>query len=324
MDIKAIIKKLFPLVIKKITDYRVRERKCSYGIENPDKTFYIYGVEDNAGGLWWHINKVLMHSSYADKKGYLVVVDMKNYSSQYHNKGELGAVNVWEEFFEQPSGYSLDDIKNSRNIIISKKAECPSPEYLMGNTVFYDDQRRIAHFHYLFNKYIKFNSRTREYLDNKIDMLFNGKGKILGVLCRGTDYVLKKPKGHPIQPNPEDVIKDSKEIMKKYGCSYIFLATEDLDIFNLFKSTFSDQLLYIDQRRVSKKDMDGNNYLSSYNMKMNEDKEVFSKAIEYFTATYLLSRCNCYLGGRTGGSKGVLIMTEEFEYKKIYNIGLYE
>ena len=50
-------------------------------------------------------------------------------------------------------------------------------------------------------------------LSNKIiQRLFNNSKNILGVLTRGTDYISKKPKDHPIQPNITDVINDvSKE-----------------------------------------------------------------------------------------------------------------
>ena len=47
-------------------------------------------------------------------------------------------------------------------------------------------------------------------------------------------------------------------------------------------------------------------------------------ALDYFAAIYLLTHCCCFIGGRTGGTKGVLLMEEEFEYIKIYNLGLYK
>ena len=59
-------------------------------------------------------------------------------------------------------------------------------------------------------------------------------------------------------------------------------------------------------------------------IKKNVSVDSFSRGIGYFAATYILSKCTCYIAGMTGGSKGVLIMSEGFEYKKIYNLGLYE
>lgn len=323
MDIKGIIRKYLPFLAVAYNTYRNRERRVSYGRENADKKFYVFGVPDNSGGLWWHINKILMHLGYAEDKGYIPVIDMQNYKSQYVEDNDLGKVNVWEIFFKQPAGYSLGDIKNSKNIILSKKAPSPSKKYLMGHSPFYDDDNRIKYFHNLFEKYIHFNESTQDYLDKLYENLFKGKGKIVGVLCRGTDYVVIKPKNHPVQPNPSDVIEDVKEVMKSHNCNYVFIATEDMDILEMFMRAFGEKLLYVDQKRVRKFELGESNYLASVNIEKNKGIDTFAKGIGYLSATYLLSRCDCYLAGRTGGSKGVLIMSNGFEYKKIYDLGLY-
>ncbi len=324
MYIKNCIKHLFPHAADIYDAYRNRERRRSYGNENPDKTFYVFGVPDNSGGLWWHINKVLMHLGYVEEKGFIPVVDMQNFKNQYLEDDDVGKLNVWEVFFKQPGGYRLSDISKSKNIILSKKAPSPRPEYLMGHSPFYDNESRIEYFHNLFRKYISFNEHTQKYLDNIYNEILKDKGRIVGVLCRGTDYVLKKPKNHPIQPDPRDVINDVHNVMSQYKCDSVFLATEDLDILEMFKKEFGKKLLYVEQNRVSKEDMSENCFLASINIEKNKGLDTFSKGIGYLSATYLLSRCNCYLAGRTGGSKGVLIMSEGFEYKKVYDLGLYE
>lgn len=322
MNLKQIISKNFPFIVKIYNVYHNRERKVSFGNENPDKTFYVFGVPDNSGGMWWHINKVLMHLGYCEDKGYIPVIDMQNYKSQYHEEQEVGKVNIWELFFEQPAGYNLKDIENSKNIILSKKKPAPSKKYLMGHSPFYDNENRIMYFHTLFKKYIHFNVFTQRYLDGYYNRYIKGKN-VIGVLCRGTDYLILKPKNHPIQPNPVNVIRDVKEAMKTYSCDYVFIATEDNDILDMFKNEFGDHLLYVEQNRVSKKEMSPNSYLAAINIKKNKGLDTYSKIIGYLTATYLLSKCDCYIAGRTGGSKGVLIMSEGFKYKKVYDLGMY-
>jgi hypothetical protein len=323
-NFKEFINIRLPFVANLYKSYKNREKRISYGNENPDKIFYVYGVPDNSGGLWWHINKVLMHIGYAEDHGYIPIVDMKNYKNQYLEENELGRINVWEVFFEQPAGYSLSDIACSKNIILSKKAPSPTPRYLMGQYPFYEDDSRIKYFHELFKKHIRFNLETQTHLEKIYQQMFAGKGKVVGVLCRGTDYVKIKPKGHPIQPNPEDVIVDVHKVMIDYRCNYVFLATEDADVLNRFKVEFGEKLLYVNQKRVSKNEMGEKGYLAAINQQKNKGLDTFSKGIGYLSATYLLSKCNCYIAGRTGGSKGVLIMSEGFEYKKLYDLGLYE
>jgi len=321
---KKFIKKAFPNIMECIYNLRFREKKVSYGADNPDKVFYVYGMPDNVGGMWWHINKVLMHLGYAKDKGYIPVIDMKNFENQYIDKENVGSINVWEVFFDQPVGYTLEDIQKSKNIILSKHRSFPYKRYEMGQSKFYDNDERIQYFHELFKEYIHFNNKTLQYFDSLYQKLFGGKGKILGVLCRGTDYVLKRPVNHPVQPRPEDVVKDAKQIMQSKNCNYIFVATEDQDILNLFKREFGDKLLYVEQTRSTKEELEPNDYLSHINMEKNRGVDPFARGIGYLSAIYLLSKCDCFLGGRTGGCKGVLIMSEGFECKKIYDLGYYQ
>lgn len=303
--------------------YKNREYKVSYGGENPNLTFYIYGQDDDRGGLWWTINKVLMHIGYAVDKGYIPVVDMQNYYSQYQNEGDLHNINTWERFFKQPCGYTLNDIKNSRNIIIASKIAAPQDFYLMGNQNFYDNPAKLAYFRTLFKNYIFFNNNVQGYLDDLVKNKL-GSNRVLGVLCRGTDYLKLKPKGHPVQPDPNDVINKCKEIATMKDCSHVFLATEDKNILESFKIAFKDKLIYLEQERASQEQLDGNVYLASVYRNRNCDK--YEMGLNYLAAIYLLSKCSCFIGGRTGGTKGVLLLRnqQDFDYTYIYNLGIYQ
>lgn len=323
---KKIILKILSLpglrtMFKMYCNYIDREKHVSYGKENLDKIFYVIGQKEPSGGLWWIINKVVMHIAYAHDKNYIPVIDYKHYWTQYHNIGELNRTNVWEKFFLQPSGYSLENISRSHNIIISDKYSAPSDQYLMGNTDFYECPERLNYFRSVFKQYITFTPNTLNLLNEMRDKIIPENSRVLGILCRGTDYLLKKPKGHPVQPNPQDVIEDAKKVIREYHCDYIFLATEDRSILDLFKSEFGDQLLYVNQRRVSKEEMQAVDLLIDANKKSIEDK--YMMGINYLASTYILSKCNCFIGGRTGGTKGVLLMSDSFEYKQIYNLGFY-
>ena len=303
-------------------DIKNREKEVCYGNENPNNFFYVIGLPDFACGIWWIINKVIMHIAYAEDHGYLPVVDMLHYHTQYHNPEDINEINVWEKFFEQPLSVSLDDISKSKHVILSCKKDVPNDKYLMGNTEFYDNPVRLKYFQDIFKRYIRFSRETEMKLQEMRDSVMPQDVKILGVLCRGTDYLLKKPKNHPVQPEPQVVIKDAEAIMKKYGCDYVFLATEDQDILDMFKSHFGTKLKYIKQNRVTHEQMKNVNRLMSISSKSNRDK--YLMGVEYLSATYILSKCHCFIGGRCGGTKGVLLMNDNFEYKFIYNLGFYE
>lgn len=323
---KSLIKKFIPFektLYHWYMHFKGRQKKVCLGEENQDKIFYVIGQDDLGGGLFWIINKVLMHIAYAIDHHYIPVVDFLNHKTQYTNERQLGDINFWELFFTQPAGYSLDDISHSQHVIINKQSPAPQKKYLMGQEAFYDNEDRISYFRSLFHQYIHFNGKTKDLLNSSYASYLEGKGKVVGVLCRGTDYVLLKPKGHPIQPAPEQVIRDVRTIMANHHCSHVFLATEDEDIFQLFIQAFGDKLLYLDQRRYRKADMDGRHVLSEEKFK-DKSRNPYQDAVQYLTAIYLLSRCNCFLGGRTGGTKGVLLMSKGFEFEKTYNLGLYK
>jgi hypothetical protein len=175
----------------------------------------------------------------------------------------------------------------------------------------------------LFHKYIKLNVSIKKQFDEKWSELTNGH-RVVGCLLRGTDYVLLKPQNHPIQPVPEVVCEKIKEVMQMFRCTHVFLATEDADILELFKKIFGNSLLYIDQVRISKKNMDPKSFLSLNKNCLCGSRDLFKDALDYLFATYVLSKCNCFVSGITGGMKGVLLMTNGFEYQYIYNLGVYK
>ena len=319
------IKNLLPckeLLAQCYQRFKGRERRVCYGKENPDKVFYVTGQDDLGGGLFWLVNKVVMHLAYAKDKGWITVVDYQTHPTQYTKPETAGKTNVWELFFKQPMGYTLEDIRHSKNIVVNKMEPSPKPEYLMGQEEFYDRPERIEYFKRIFQEHIHFNEKTLAHLEKERDRLL-GKTRTVGVLCRGTDYVLLQPEGHPVQPDPKDVVEDVRRVMQQYECRQVFLATEDQDILDLFKEAFPSQLAYLDQMRLSKRQMSGKQVLSLEKMKR-ADRDPYDDAMKYLTAIYLLAHCNCFLAGRTGGTKGVLLMAPSFEYQKIYDLGLYK
>ena len=58
---------------------------------------------------------VIQQIGYAEKNNYIPVVDFKNYKTQYNIADE----NAWECFFEQISNYSLDEVYQSKNVVLS-------------------------------------------------------------------------------------------------------------------------------------------------------------------------------------------------------------
>lgn len=299
--------------LSSIKEYKKRERRVSYGKESSDKTFYLISFDYDTQGLFAIVKSVVSHIMYAIDRGWIPIVDLKNYSCQYQLDGD----NTWEQFFQQPCGYTLDDIQRCKHIVRSYYGMYPYNSYdfyvdILDRPV---EFKRIAE---AYKKYIKPQPKVMEYMEKaKRDLHIDNK--TLGVLCRGTDYLNRKPKYHPRQPEPEMVINDASLIMKQNGYESLFIATEDEKVLDMFKKRFRDKIRYIDQPRVTLED--GQQYLSDVKTKVNIKNEI---ALDYYTALYILSQCPAILAGRTAGTLGAVFMSEGYEWEKFYDLGYYD
>ncbi|MDR1997425.1 MAG: hypothetical protein LBQ83_03790, partial [Candidatus Margulisbacteria bacterium] len=231
---------------------------------------------------------------------------------QYHGAQKE---NIWEYFFEQPCGYTLTDIRRSRHIILS-------PEYRL----FMPKKYAIAHnavslrHKKLFQKYIRFNKETRAYLEFDYKKIVKQKNrKVLGVLCRGTDYI--KRFNLPIQPDPQVVLQKARRVMLAHKCTHLYLATEDEAIYKLFLAYFGKKLLTNRQRHFDwSKDYGKKKLLSQVSMSNAERRQI---ALDYLSSLNILARCPCFIGGNTAGTSAVYLMSQGFEYDYLWDLGLY-
>lgn len=298
---------------RKWKEWRKRERHYSYGEEHPDKTFYVICYDYDTQGLFAIVKSVLSHIMYAIDKGWIPIVDLKNHKSQY----KLGDENTWELFFEQPGGYSLSDIKKSQHIIKSYYGMYPHGTYDFYVDIL-DSPSKYRPISKVYKQYIRPNAKTQSIMNSMLTSL-GIDNKTLGVLCRGTDYLLRKPHNHPRQPEPEDIIRDTKKLMEENGYDKIFLATEDVKILNLFISEFDDKLKYINQPRL--KLANDKNFISDIDISSEKKYEI---ALNYYTALYILSKCPAIIAGRTAGTLGAVFMSEGYRYSHFYNLGYYD
>ena len=192
-------------------------------------------------------------------------------------------------FFHQPFNFKLNNvIKNGKNI---KYFNCPNNyfrpnEYIFSNKVLNDFWHNIA------NIYIPLRIEIINEKNKIKTKLFKGSKNILGILVRGTDYISLRPKGHPIPPNKELVIKDIIDFDKKNKYDFFFISTED------------DML-----REV---------FIKKFGHKLNIQ---FIKI--YLLNIIILSECIDIIGARTSGAIGIFIFKNGFRYNKMYNIGLF-
>jgi hypothetical protein len=141
---------------------------------------------------------------------------------------------------------------------------------------------------------------------------------VLGVLCRGTDYVNLKPHLHAVPFSAEETI----ELVKKHESEYdrIYIATEDEDIWAKFKASFpEDKLYYTQAKRYRKEDVVG--YISE---SIKTDGNLKQNGYAYLTVLYVLANCTSLITAPTGGGvTAIRINGGKYEWIEICKKGEY-
>lgn len=195
-------------------------------------------------GLWiYYLNRL----SFADRMGMAMCINTYH-SAMYQEptpyRGNRN--NVFEYYFEQPGGISVDDALQSRAVIY----DWNNPElgfedffHVGGSGDYLYKPEDIEAFSRINKKYIRFQPDVRERLEKDIIQLNQNKEKYIGVHARGTDYKIGY-KGHPAAITAEAYINAAEEAMADIGAGKVFLATDDKGILDAFIRHFGDKLLY--------------------------------------------------------------------------------
>lgn len=230
-----------------------------------------------------------------------------------NSKGE----NLWELFFEQP----FCEIDISKKVRVEAKEDTTRP-FPAFDEVF--SERSIQLWGSMYQKFVRFNPATWEYISKELKEILGDKGRVLGVLCRGTDYTECKPKGHPVQPEIADVMDLAEKKMRELHCDYIYLATEDGKIDNMFRERFPDKILT--NQRVYYDEIFKNNRLTWIkDVHFERENDDYLKGIEYLSSLTILSKCTALIAGNCGGSQAAVFMNKgAYEETHIFNLGIYE
>lgn len=286
------------------------------GVKYTDKTFYIIRRREVYTGLFSDFIIYVYKTKLALDAGCTPIIDMQTTENMYLRADQIGKVNAWEFYFKQPAGYSLSDIAKAKRVIVSSGYcdECfpyLNADYILNKDGDFDVYQSIV------SKYFNINDEAQKAVDDFYKRELQNE-KVLGVLCRGTDYTGNKPFGHPIQPSLESMFQKVDEVLEQYHCSKIFLGTEDIDIYAQFKEKYKNTVV-TNRKHFVQYNGEG----SIAKLIQNNVEDLKAEGMQYLVTIALLARCNCFVGGYTSGTVGVLLMNGQFEYKYIFNLGLY-
>lgn len=293
-----------------------RERKTSFGNSDSGRKYYIVRRASKVQGLFSYVFTNLVRIENAVQRGYIPVVDMKNYRNSFQEENQFGKINAWELFFEQPLNVSLDDIASEKNITLGHGG---TPEFIPNTTEeFLNNPKEFLYWSSAMKKYVRPNRKMQDYIINRKKKLFPENCRVVGVLGRGTDYTATKPYMHPIQPEVSDLIAKTREVMKEHSCTHVFLATEDEGVYREFKNAFGEQLIVNQDVRYENT---GKKLITEMSTERKNDKYLTGR--DYLTSVFILSQCNCLVAGKTSGSLAALLLSEGYEYSYLFNLGFY-
>lgn len=293
-----------------------KEKVKHYGKRHKDVTFYVVRRRDPYCGLFSLYITMLVRIDEAIKSGYIPVIDMQSNFNLYLEKEKVGKENSWEYYFEQPMGYSLADLQKCRNVIIGdgavpKMFPYSDVDFLLGK------KGNIGYWKDLAKRYIRVKDEIRYHVEETFHQMFSTEDRVLGMICRGTDYIKEKPKGHPVQPQISDVLREAERIMHEFNCTKIYLMTEDRSYYQACKDKFgeivkiySNEFVNYSTGSIGEAMYEQNN--SKYRMGMN-----------YLIETMLLGKCNCLCAGCVSSTVGGILMAENFEYIYLFDLGVY-
>lgn len=302
---------------KQIHDFIWRERTVRWGDEYPDQRFYVIRRHADQAGLFSFVATNLGSINEAVRRGFVPVIDMQNAANPMLLPEEVGKVNAWDRYFLPPCGYTLEDIAHAKNVTLGVITP-PEDEYYPDYNMILDAEE-LAMWRETADRYLKLRPEAEEKIDGYCEEVLhrNPGEKVLGVLCRGTDYLQQRPYNHPMQPKTEAVIAKCREVMKEYGCSRIYLCTEDQRIWDQMQEAFPEQILSYQKRRYQTGS--GENINDAGNAVMSP----YERNLEYLISIGILARCDCLVAGAAGGTYGALLLTKGYEYEYVFRIGRY-
>lgn len=247
---------------------------------------------------------------YALSKGYIPYIELKDRGEGWSN---------WTTFFEQPYPTTAD-------VKPDCVCELKQGDYYPTFSTPYN-KLNLRLWCYVYRHLVRLNPETKAYVEKEYNTLLvsdsGQKRKLLGVICRGTDYVKRKPSGHPVQPSVEQVIERAKVLLEQYRLESIYLATEEYAIHEKFEKAFPG-LIIVNQRQYYDEIFNARDLSFIYQVQFERENDIYLKGLEYLSSLQLLSRCDVLLGGNCGGACAALYMNNmRYKHTELFNLGVY-
>lgn len=210
----------------------------THGREYEGETIYLIEERGAGVGFFAEFGVTLIDLYFADERGFTPYVHWGRDYLYYEPDGVDGEQNAFLYFFNPVSevkdiAHACHMIRTQESHYVQVKAQFDAVSYDVSDE-YVDAMARMV------KKYIRYNERTKEYLQQEYAALLEG-GKVLGVHFRGTDF-RKGYNNHPIPVQIGQEIDKVQQLLDSSGYDKIFLATDEKAAVERFQSVFGNKV----------------------------------------------------------------------------------
>lgn len=291
----------------------------------------ISGITMRGTGIFCNLLAFLRWVDFAQRMGYIPVIDMQNVENLYLEDELLGKVNAYEYFYRQPAGIGVEEGYRAKELYIVNRLDCPY-DFTRAQKKAYREATRIVDWVYgenrekyfdrikaIYDRYFVPSDEAAAFVDARFRELIAPGERTLGLLCRGTDYFTKRPYKHQIQPTVAQIIEKTDETLAAHPVDKIFVATEDEAILAALKAKYGGKLVYVECPRLTA--VQGQSVAEGF-AERGVDRKL--NGLYYFASIAILARCDHLIAGKTMATQFIRTMRDtQFETEFYWDLGRY-
>ena len=258
-----------------------------------------------------YLNNMIALMFYALYQGCIPIIEINA-----HDKDS----NKWEWYFKQP----IETVFQGIDISDFKRMECTLENFCgpTFQTAFNIDSEEFEIWNCMYHKFAIFNDKVNKYIEEELFDLNIDENR-LGVIIRGTDYTNLKPKGHPVQPDTEELLAVIEQKLKEGRYEYIYVATEEKQLYDMIANKFGESIVLSNKRFYYDQVYYDGNYQYIGEINFDRENDNYLKGLEYLSSMIILSKCGCIVGSNCGGTLMALLFTSERKDHVIIDKGYY-
>lgn len=210
----------------------------TYGNDYKGETIYLVDEQGGGVGFFAELGVTLIKLYFADERGFTPYIHWGEKYLYYEPEGIKGENNAFLYYFAPAS--HVKSVKNARHVVLSEMRHYEQVKSLFGAVSYEVSEKYVDAMAEMLEKYIRYNDRTREYLEIQHQQLLGNK-KTLAVHYRGTDF-RKQYNNHPVAVRIEQTIEETEKLLETGRYEQIFLATDEDTAVKKFKEHFGERI----------------------------------------------------------------------------------